>query len=316
MILNRLFLFSLVSLAWTTLVIVWGAFVRATGSGAGCGDHWPLCNGTAVPLNGGIKTFIEFSHRLTSGVCLLLVVFVAYYIFKTIKVLNSNPKTAWPKNSVSEMKRLAVFSVIFIVLEAAIGAGIVLFELVEFDASLARGVTLSLHLVNTFLLLYTQTGIVLKSKFPNFTLFPNGTPWNKNTVFALAPIMFVGVTGGIAALGSTVFPESKLGGVSFDLLEETKHMFVRLRGIHPFAAIATTIGICIWAFKNISTKEIVHKKLASSFMAACAIGLLQLFLGTLNIYLKAPIWMQLVHLLFADALFVAVVCILFFSREN
>ena len=61
-------------LGFNLLVILWGAFVRATGSGAGCGSHWPLCNGEVLPRAPALATLIEFSHRLTSGVALLLVI--------------------------------------------------------------------------------------------------------------------------------------------------------------------------------------------------------------------------------------------------
>ncbi len=36
-------------LLWNVLVALWGAYVRATGSGAGCGSHWPTCNGEILP---------------------------------------------------------------------------------------------------------------------------------------------------------------------------------------------------------------------------------------------------------------------------
>ena len=55
-------------------VIVWGAYVRASGSGAGCGSHWPLCNGTVLQRDPAIETIIELGHRTTSFVALLLVV--------------------------------------------------------------------------------------------------------------------------------------------------------------------------------------------------------------------------------------------------
>ena len=52
--------------AWAVLaanlaVVAWGAFVRATGSGAGCGQHWPPCNGAVVPRSPTAETAIEFS---------------------------------------------------------------------------------------------------------------------------------------------------------------------------------------------------------------------------------------------------------------
>ena len=62
------------TLAWNVVVILWGAWVRASGSGAGCGSHWPLCNGEVLPTDPKVETLIEFTHRLSSGVALVLVV--------------------------------------------------------------------------------------------------------------------------------------------------------------------------------------------------------------------------------------------------
>ena len=61
-------------------IIAWGTFVRATGSGAGCGNHWPLCNGEVLPRAPSVATLIEYSHRLTSGVALILVAIVLYQV--------------------------------------------------------------------------------------------------------------------------------------------------------------------------------------------------------------------------------------------
>src|ERR1017187_216536 len=60
-------------LAYNVAVILWGALVRATGSGAGCGGHWPLCNGQVLPSISQIGTVIELTHRVMSGVALILV---------------------------------------------------------------------------------------------------------------------------------------------------------------------------------------------------------------------------------------------------
>ena len=73
--------------AWGTLglnifVIVWGAFVRASGSGAGCGSHWPLCNGEVIPQPERIATVIEFFHRITSGLALIAVLVMVVWAFR------------------------------------------------------------------------------------------------------------------------------------------------------------------------------------------------------------------------------------------
>src|SRR5436853_6203595 len=74
--------FSIGVLCVNLAVIAWGAFVRATGSGAGCGSHWPLCNGEVLPRAPSVERIIEFSHRLTSGLSLLLVVALCVWAFR------------------------------------------------------------------------------------------------------------------------------------------------------------------------------------------------------------------------------------------
>jgi cytochrome c oxidase assembly protein subunit 15 len=70
--------------AWTAaaatyLLIVLGAVVRITGSGMGCGDHWPLCNGHLFPPLNDTGTVIEWSHRLVAALVSALVVGLAGY---------------------------------------------------------------------------------------------------------------------------------------------------------------------------------------------------------------------------------------------
>jgi heme A synthase len=94
-------------------VILWGAFVRATGSGAGCGSHWPLCNGELVPRAPQVETVIEFIHRATSGLAFLLVLGLFVLAWRV-----------YPKGDL--VRRAAALSFLFIVTEALVGAGLVL----------------------------------------------------------------------------------------------------------------------------------------------------------------------------------------------
>ncbi|MEO7973730.1 MAG: COX15/CtaA family protein, partial [Thermoanaerobaculia bacterium] len=139
---------SLRRFAWFVLalnlaVIVWGGFVRASGSGAGCGAHWPLCNGVVVPQDPKIETLIELGHRLTSGLALVAVVALGVWMLR-----RSSKATAEGRG----MRRLAWLAMAFIFGEAALGAGIVLLEYVGQNSSSARAVWMAAHLINTFLL--------------------------------------------------------------------------------------------------------------------------------------------------------------------
>src|ERR671937_2450642 len=127
-------------LIYNVAVIAWGALVRATGSGAGCGQHWPMCNGQVVPISPAMETAIEFTHRATSGIALVLVA-----------ALVVCARRAFPRGHAA--RRAAGFSALFIVTEALLGAGLVLFGWVAKDASAGRGFAMALHLANTFLLL-------------------------------------------------------------------------------------------------------------------------------------------------------------------
>src|SRR3982750_3804624 len=131
-------------LAYNVAVVLWGAFVRATGSGAGCGNHWPLCNGTVTPHSPTMATIIEFTHRATSGIDLVLVAILAMWAFR-----------AFPRQHPARLG--AALSVVFLISEALLGAGLVLLEHVAKNASGGRGYSLSTHLINTLTLLACLT---------------------------------------------------------------------------------------------------------------------------------------------------------------
>src|SRR5580704_9448177 len=73
--------------AWTVLafnvaVIIEGAFVRATGSGAGCGNRWPLCNGQIVFGSRSTATLIEFAHRSMTGIDTIMILGLVVWAFR------------------------------------------------------------------------------------------------------------------------------------------------------------------------------------------------------------------------------------------
>ena len=127
-------------LAWNILVVLWGALVRATGAGAGCGSHWPLCNGQVIPRSPQTTTVIEFTHRMTSGLALISVMVLVWWAFRVFARGH-------------KVRRYATLSLAFILLEALLGAGLVLLEYVDQNRSIGRAVYLSAHLANTQVLL-------------------------------------------------------------------------------------------------------------------------------------------------------------------
>ena len=132
--------FAWALLGYDVLVVLWGAFVRATGSGAGCGRHWPMCNGEFVPRAPRLETLIELSHRVSSGAAFA---FTAVLLVWALRAYPRGHRIRWGAGA----------AMLLMVSEAAVGAGLVLFELVAHDASMKRALSVSVHLVNTFLLL-------------------------------------------------------------------------------------------------------------------------------------------------------------------
>ena len=189
--------YSLFSLALTVLVIVWGAYVRASGSGAGCGSHWPLCNGQIIPSTEREKTLIEFSHRLSSGILLILVVGLFLWAMRI-----------FPKRTFAF--KAAFFSLIAILMEALIGALLVLLRLVEQDQSVLRVFSISLHLVNTLFLLAALACTAFGSTRENARWrWPDRKEaWKPRTL--LLGFVVLGALGAVAALGDTLFPPNSL----------------------------------------------------------------------------------------------------------
>jgi heme a synthase len=282
-------------LVWNLIVIVWGAFVRASGSGAGCGRHWPLCNGEVVPHAKSTATIIEASHRVSSGIALVLVVALM------VACLRALPKG-------DRARRASVFSAVFIGFEALIGAGLVLFELVAHDASLKRGLSMILHLGNTFFLLGALSLTAWWLTFPSATraVLERGDKILRAVLFtALAGIIVLASSGAIAALGDTLFPARSLREGMAQEMSPMAHAFVRLRLLHP--AIALVTGVFSLALAGIV--RVIRPEPRTRFLSRLVTGffVMQFALGMLNVALLAPVPVQLVHLFMADLTWIALV---------
>ena len=291
------------TLGWNVLVILWGAVVRATGSGAGCGAHWPTCNGSVVPLEPSIGTLIEYSHRLTSGVALILVTVLLYQVRRH-----------------REPGHLARFwsaaSMVLILTEAAVGAGLVLFERVAQDTSTARGYWISGHLVNTFLLL---AALVLTARFADATRRSggrglraslqatfNGAAAGWPGLFAVLGLVATGVSGAIAALGDTLFKADSLREAIAQDFDAGSHIFLRLRIFHPMLALVGGGFVLLVAYRTMNANaERPAARRLGLFLAGLVMT--QWFLGMANLALLAPTWLQIVHLLVADLIWMTLV---------
>jgi heme A synthase len=272
-------------LLYNLLVILWGAFVRATGSGAGCGSHWPLCNGEVIPRAPQLETLIEFTHRMMSGLSLLLVILLLVWAFR-----------AYPKGNIVRLG--AVLCMVFIITEALVGAGLVLFEWVAHDASVGRALAMTIHLANTFFLLAVLT-------LTAWWASGGATPvWrgNGSTLtwlgIGLLGLLVLGMSGALTALGDTLFPVTTFQqGLAQDF-SSTAHFLIRLRLLHPTIAILVGIYLIVMASYMRNTRSGGDIRRFSQLLTL--IFLVQLAAGFLNVFLLAPVWLQLVHLLLAD----------------
>jgi heme A synthase len=285
--------FAWAVLAYNILVVLWGAYVRATGSGAGCGSHWPLCNGEVVPRAPRAETIIEFTHRLTSGVALLAVIGLCVWAFR-----------AYPRNH--GVRISAALSLVFIVVEALLGAGLVLFQYVAENASAARAVYLSAHLSNTLILLGLLAATAWYAKGAATKPAPRGLA--RAITGSLFAAMAVAITGAVAALGDTLYPAASLSaGVQADFVSGSPAL-LRLRLIHPAVAAAGGMYILVTAAAAADRHRMA--------LIVAALVVLQLAAGVVNILLLAPVWMQLVHLLLADLLWILLVLLYLESRPT
>lgn len=289
---NGLAKFSWGLLAYNLGVILWGAYVRATGSGAGCGRHWPTCNGEVIPLQPSVKTLIEYSHRFTSGLALVTVLVLLLWALKSYAKGHPVRKGAWA-------------SVILMITEGGLGAGLVLFELVADNASMARVWSMGLHLVNTFLLLSALALTAFWASGGKDFSFKGQGGLGHKIYTGLGLVLIIGVTGAVTALGDTLFPPESFGAGMVADGEGGVYFLKRLRIFHPI--IAVTLGL-YFVYLGMKLRRPQYGPLTRR-LAGWLIGLyaLQLAIGGLNIYLRVPAWTQLVHLLFADLVWITLV---------
>ena len=285
--------FAWAVLAYFIAVILWGALVRATGAGAGCGNHWPLCNGTVLQHSPTANTMIEFTHRVTSGISFFSAVGLLIWTFAATVRGHLARTAAW-----------AV--VIFTLIEAILGALLVKLGLTAQSQSPLRPWYLALHLTNTLLLLaaLTLTAHMLSRKQGYLR---STVRWVApfGAVAAIVVVLIVGVTGSLAALGDTLFPATSLGAALAQDFSSTSGWLVRWRWTHPTIAFLASIFL-IWIVVRATkaTTQWDNRGLSALVLILLAA---QYLLGVLDVLLLAPVWLQIAHLLGADLLWAALV---------
>lgn len=268
-------------LGFNVVVILLGALVRATGSGAGCGRSWPTCDGEIVPELEG-ATAIEFTHRAASGLALIAVLLLVIFVWRSTD--KGHPGRTG-----------AVLSLVAIVIEALIGAMIVLAEWVAEDASLARAISVPLHLVNTLFLLGVLTLTIhwlAGGRRLSFSKDPRAT---RAALAGGVGLILIAATGAVTALADTLFPKTP----GADLTTQ-EHFLTDLRVVHPVIAVIA-VGISWWLSARSGSP---HSKSTRVLYVVVSTMFLS---GVVNVALGVPVWMQLVHLLLADILWIAYV---------
>ena len=291
---TKLARFAWLVLVYNVAVVAGGAYVRATGAGAGCGAHWPLCNGELIPRAPTAEMLVEFSHRASSGLALVGVLVLLVWAFRACEA--GHPA-----------RRGAVLAMVFMLTEAALGAGLVLFQLVADNPSVAHAMAMVAHLANTFLLLASLT---LTAHWASGGADISLAVAKRGRLIGmlaagLLGLIAVGKSGAVAALGDTLYPvRSMAEGFTVDL-STTSHLLVRLRVLHP--ALALLVGaLLVFGVARVPLPAAAPiGRLARQAVVVFAIA--EVFAGFLNLWLLAPVWMQMVHLVMADLLWIALV---------
>ena len=289
-------------LFYNLLVIAWGAFVRISFSGDGCGKNWPLCEGQLIPTNASVQRLIEASHRLSSELVGLIVLFMFIWAMR-----------AFPKGS--QARKAAFFAGVFTVTEALLGAVLVKKHWVAYDASAMRAVAMSAHLSNTLLLLASVTiaaisplhpkdgkaAEAIASEGPRIKLKGQG-PTLFAVLFGVFLVIVLGISGAVSALGHTVKPVDDVWQAA---MAPGANFLNRLQLLHPF--IAVSVGLYLLLMGGLLIHLRPSPKVKAKVQWMMAAYAFQFVLGLINIWMNAPMWLQLVHLAAADWLWISLI---------
>jgi protoheme IX farnesyltransferase len=279
-------------LAYNLVVTVWGAFVRASFSGDGCGQHWPDCGGHLVTIAGSGKPLIEHLHRISTEIDGFLILGLALWAC-----------LGFAKGSI--VKRSSLVALGLTGVEALIGRHLVVNHLVATNASPERAIWISMHLISIFMLLGSLglTALWASGLKPPVLRGQGAIGWALG--FGFLGVVVLGISGAMTALSDTLFKAASLSQALQQDFSATAHFLVRLRPLHPL--IAVSVGIYAILISGLLThlRPSGEVKRLSQWMGG--LFLLQLALGTLDLLSLAPIWMQLIHVFFSELLWISLV---------
>lgn len=291
--LSRFAKYAWVVLAYNIVVILWGAFLRASLSGDGCGRHWLTCGGEVVPTAPQFKTIIEFSHRLSTGLAFIAVLILFVWALRKFGKGNLARKAAF-------------ISFILMIVEALIGAGLVLTGNTAENWTPTRPFWMAAHLITTFSLLASLTLAAWFSSGGKSFGFHASRRTLLHLGIGVAGILLIGMSGTVAALSSMLFPSASLSESAAKDFSEASHVLLRLRISHPILSIliGAYLAFTAYWFKIKFSGNFWVNRWASFLILLIAA---QLVFGALTLLMLAPIVMQLGHLFLADAIWIAFV---------
>lgn len=296
--LDRFAKYSWFVLAFNIVVILWGVFLRASKSGDGCGQHWLTCQGEVIPSAPELKTIIEFSHRVTTSLAGVLVIILLVWAF-----------ARWYSKKNDENRRTlkaAVGSLVFIVIEGILGAGLVLTGNTAENLTPERPFWMAAHLINTFILLAFLTLTARYAGGGKPLKFKVEPKYQAALIVGVVAIFVVGISGSIAALSSMIFPSGTIAeGLAKDF-SPTSNTLLRLRLLHPITAILTSVFL-IFLTGWLAKERGDDRKVSRWSNVLSILVLAQIGFGSLTLLMLAPILLQLGHLLFADAIWISYV---------
>lgn len=277
-------------LIYNLFVVMWGAYVRASVSGDGCGKHWPFCDGKIIPQVHRTATAIEFAHRLSSGLVLPLALALLIWAF-----------IAFQKGHPARLG--ATIALLLVCTEGLLGAGLVLMGLVAHNDSVTRAYWMSAHLINTFLLLASITLTAWWGGGGGSLRLRGQGAVGAALGVSLVALLVLGISGSITALVDTLYPADNLMQALHQDLFPGVHVLIRLRIYHPVIAIG--VGLLTVVLGNFVARRRPSEPTKRFAAILTTLFLVDLAAGFFNVLLNAPIWMQLLHLLLADLLWIA-----------
>lgn len=286
---RNLYRLSWALVGYTIIIIAWGAWVRISGSGDGCGDDWPLCKGMAIPTGEATKTWIEVSHRYSTMLFGFLVIFQLWMIRRILP--KRHPTRYW-----------VLATLLFTVTEALIGRLLVVYGLVHESTSHARLFIMPLHLINTSLLLFSEVMTAEGVLYGEREIRPLTSLGRKAGSAILITSALLLTTGAVAALGSHLFPSlSLMDGLTKDLAQGT-HPALRLRILHP--TLGLILPFALWFILSNSTLMAPNGSVRMMYRSFTIAVLVMLVIGVVTLLTLAPVWLKLSHLTMANVLVV------------